>query len=207
VSAASKAAKVAKVAKLAGVAKAAPAAKTSLLAGGGMIAAKRASVLFAEVPDDASRVATYVARESNGAFRTVLRSGEQSTHAAVDLGPALRVATTPERKGVDVYLDLSAARAPELLPNPQLGERWFVMDASGMPHQIRVQGRTDGFERVIDVADATVDLSDFVEASLDETDETVNDEPPTWFYGVFTATSLLLVGVMVYRKRKRTTLG
>ncbi len=199
---AAKAAKLAKAAKAAGVVKAAPAAKAALLAGGATFAAERAGLLFASVPDDAARVATYVAGESGGTFRTVLRSGEQATYAADDLAAGLRSAGGPDRP-VDVYLDLNAARATEL-PRPKPGERWFVMDASGKPHPVRVEPRPEGLEHVVDVGASVVDLQDFAAMALGELDEEQPEEsgPPAWFIALGVG-ALGLVAVVVVRRRRR----
>lgn len=176
-------------------------AKTAMLAGGGVIAAERAGLLFKAIPDDVARTAVYVAGEPDGAYRLVTRAGEQATHAPAELGVAVERLGTEAKPGVDLYLDLTAARTPAGLPAPEAGRRWFVLDASGKPHPVRTETKADGtLQHFVDAGDVSLDLADFAALELEEDAE---DGPPAWGYalaGVFVAG---WGAVVVIRRRRR----
>ncbi len=152
-----KAGKAAKGAK--GAAAAGKAAKGgTLIAGGAALAAERSGVLFKLIPDDAGRAVAYLAHEPDGAFRTVLRSGEQATHAPGELGPALGKLATPETPKVDIYLDLSAATQPQKLATPTANQRLFVLDKHAQPLPVRVERKADGTLDFVDAADGAIGL-------------------------------------------------
>jgi hypothetical protein len=188
----------ASAAKLAKVAKVAPATKAAFLAGGSAFAAERAALAFATFPDDAARAASYVAREPDGVFRVVTRTGEQSTHALDDLGTAVRAASA-EKASADVVLDLTAARAADDLPALAPGDRYFVLDANGKTHAVRsVQGE-GGPKWVVDVGGDAIDLADFASAALGEEDDSV----PTWFYALLGAAGLGLIAFFWHKHRPK----
>jgi hypothetical protein len=196
----SKAAKVASGSgKAAKTAAGASKLKAAMLAGGAVTAAERSGLLFKAIPDDATRVAAYVASEPDGAFRIVTRAGEQATHPPGEVGLAVQRLGT-EAKPVDLYLDLTAARSPGALPPPEAGRRWFVLDAHGKPHPVRTEASGDGtLQHTVDAGDVSLDLADFAAFELDREDD---DEPPPWFFGL--AGVVVVGGVwMVIRRRRR----
>lgn len=197
--AAPKAASAAKAAK--GASGAGSAAK-GLVGGGAILAAERAALVFRLVPDDAARVAAYVAQDSNGAYRLVLRGGEQTTHVADDLGGALGRVATEARPNVDVYLDLTAARSPGQLPARAANQRWFVLDGDGAPHAIRTVKNDKGtFDHVVDVGGDAIDLADFASAGLEE--EEASDTGPLPFALGLAGLGVVVGGVLFVRRRRR----
>ena len=188
----------AKLVKLGKIAKITPAAKAAILAGGSAIAAERAAIAFATLPADAARAARYVAREPDGLFRVVTRSGEPSTHALADLGRATH-ATSAERLTSDVVLDLTAAQAANDLPPLPPGGRYFVMDAEGKTHAVSSVQREGHASWIVDVGGEAVDLADFATASLDGADGSI----PDWLYVVFGAGAYGVLWLFWRRERAR----
>lgn len=179
------------------------AAGKALLAGGSVLAAERAGLVFAGVGDDAARAAAYVAREPDGLLRTVVRGGGQSTGTADDAARSIgSLAAEQGRAGVDVYVDLSAARVPGTIPPPAPGQRLYVLDAEAKPHLVTSTKSEGGaWEHVVDVGGTSLDIADFAAMEL-EGDE--SDAPPAWFFGLSGFTVLAVGGVMLHRRRKRT---
>lgn len=197
--AAGKAGKAAKGASAVG--KMSTASKGALLAGGAAVAAERAGLVFKAIPTEAGHAAAYVAREADGPFRVVSRAGEQALHAPDDLGAAVTRFASPETPRVDVYLELSAAREPKLLPTPGEGQRLFVLDAEGAPHAVRVEKRAgEALEYVVDVGEAGVDLASFAEAELGE-----DDSFPWWL--ALSSGVLAVLALLYLRDRKRRGLS
>ena len=205
--AAGKAGKAGKAAK--GASAAGKATKAgALVAGGTALAAERSATLFKLVPDDAGRVAAYLAREPDGAFRVVSRSGEQAVHAPGELGPALGKMATPETPKLDVYADLSAAKEPSRLAPPSEHQRLFVLDRNAQPRRVRVAERKDGtLEYLVDGADGAVELSDFACAELEseeETDRAGTDNRVVVAGGLLSGVVLLgLFGLYLRDRRRR----
>mgnify|MGYP000895633060 FL=1 len=178
------------------------AAGKALLAGGSVLAAERAGLVFAGLGDDAARAAAYVAREPDGLLRTVVRGGGQSTLPADDAARSLStLAAEQGRVGVDVYVDLSAARVPGTIPPPAPGQRLYVLDAEAKPHLVKsTKSETGAWEHAVDAGGTSLDIADFAAMEL-EGDE--SDAPPAWFFGLSGFAVLAVGGVMLHRRRKR----
>jgi hypothetical protein len=176
------------------------AAGKAIVAGGSVVAAERAGLLFAGLGDDGARLATYVAREPDGLLRTVVAGGEQATLTVDDAARSIS-AMAAERgaAGADVYVDLSAARVPGAIPPPQPGQRLYVLDAEAKPHRLTSTKTEQGYEYEVELDDGVLDVADFAASQLEDDGEGESDMPP-WF-----PASVLGVGAIGYaiHRRKR----
>jgi MYXO-CTERM domain-containing protein len=179
------------------------AAGKALLAGGSVLAAERAGLVFAGLGDDAARAAAYVAREPDGLLRTVVRGGGQSTLSADDAARSIgSLAAERGRVGIDVYVDLSAARVPGSIPSPGPGQRLYVLDAEAKAHLVTsTKSESGAWEHVVDVGGTSLDIADF--AAMELEDDGDDDAPPPWFFGLSGFAALAVGGAFVHRRRKR----
>jgi hypothetical protein len=156
ISALIKLAKGASAVKAAGSGAKAVTAAKAVAIGGSALAAERAAGLFAVIPDDAARLATYVTH-ADGELAAVGRNLETITGAQ---------AIERARNATDLYLDIPAALNSQALATAPEA-RLFVLNASGQPVKVERLQVGDVVEFVVDGTDAALTISEFAVDQLE----------------------------------------
>jgi hypothetical protein len=144
---AAKLSKLAKVGKVAKLGKVGALGKAGALGKGGVLAAKGGMMLtaavaaervFASVADDGARVAMFVTREGDDAFRVITRGGGDEVMSGAQLkthlGELDEMAHAAPEAGVDVFLD--PALAADVPTGVGAKTKWFAANPEGKSWEI-----------------------------------------------------------------------